>query len=741
METILWNKAYARPGQLLSDHAKNVSTIAALYGSKIGLAELMRYIGFWHDYGKITVEFQNYIKPSNENKRGHVKHSIYGAKHAYANKISIPLIAEIVSNVVASHHGSLYDNISPDGNTPILDRMATTEYLSLATDCPDIDINVMKSELQSILSLIPTKDKPFYISMLIKFVYSCLIDADRLDAYFSESGDSYSNDKPDWSMLLEKLTCKLEAYKIHSEMDLLRKRVSESCLRSGSRDIGIYKLAAPTGSGKTLSSLRFALEHARLHNMDRIIYIIPYLSIISQTASEIRTVLNENDNVVLEHHSNFLADHPENYKLHTDRWDAPIIITTQVQFLESIFSASGSDLRKFHNMSRSILIFDEVQSLPIKCIHLFNEAIEFLHNVCECTILLCTATQPLLDTVKRPIVFSPNPSIAVSDAAPTLYNVVNSIIPGGYSYPELASFVIEKHNKSTLIIVNTKNAAKALHEVLIKNDILALHLSTNMCPAHRDHVISELRRRLDAGEPVICISTQLIEAGVNISLECVIREVAGLDSVLQAAGRCNRHGEYNEIKSVYIINIKGSNLSKLPDIKIGAETTQRLLAEGVIDINLYYKYFFYQRQNIMDYPTRGGGTIYDLLSENIQGCGAYKPRTDKRQEASPPALRSAIRSASEEFYVIDRGRTDIIVPYGDGEELVSQYTAENNIVMKRKLLRAISKYSVSMYKYQIDELSKRGALYNNEGLIVLSRGFYNAERGVDFEGAHEFLYI
>ncbi|MCL2163475.1 MAG: CRISPR-associated helicase Cas3' [Oscillospiraceae bacterium] len=775
MESTRWNDAYARPGQLLCEHAKNVSVLASLFGGKFGLTELLRISGFLHDFGKVTSEFQKYLERGNEAERGKIHHSIFGAKRAYTETAAFPQVAEIIGNIIASHHGYLYDNISPEGCTPLFEKLAAAKALSVPVEYPAADISKLKTELLTIFDAVPAKEKWFCMSMLTKLAYSCLVDADRLEAWFSESGESYSGEMPDWDALLLALERKLTEFKTHSEMvqpemvqpemAQLRKSISDACAQSGLREIGIYKLEAPTGGGKTLSSLRFALEHARIHGMDRIIYIIPYLSILSQTANEIRRVLNADENVVLEHHSNFMPDSTENFKLQTDRWDAPIILSTQIQFLESIFSAKGSDLRKLHNMSRSVIIFDEAQSLPVKCVHLFNGAVNFLHRVCGSTVLLCTATQPLLDTVERPIIFSPNPSIAKCGAAPKLYHIVKALTPGGYAYPQLAEFIMGKHVNSTLIIVNTKSAAKSLYEELKKHGAPALHLSTNMCPAHRDNVIAELRRRLDAKESVICISTQLIEAGVDISLECVIRDIAGLDSVYQAAGRCNRHGEYGEAKNVYVVNIKGQNLDKLPDIKIGAEITQRLFDEGNLDINVYYRYYFHERRRIMDYPTRDGGgckvgstngskggikagsnagsingSIYDLLSDNKRGRGAYIAREDKKG-VKPPALLSAIRSAAEEFYVIDRGQTDIVVPYEDAEEIVSKFTEESNIMVRRRLLRALGKYSVSLYKYQIDELSERGALYDREGLTVLARGFYNAERGVDFEGAHEFLYV
>jgi len=264
-----------------------------------------------------------------------------------------------------------------------------------------------------------------------------------------------------------------------------------------------------------------------------------------------------------------------------------------------------------------------------------------------------------------------------------------------------------------------------------------------MCGAHRDDVIKELRCRLKAKDPVICVSTQLIEAGVDISLECVIRDVAGLDSIYQAAGRCNRHGEFGEAKDVYVVNIAGENLDKLPDIKEGARITMRLFDEGrADDIDEYYKHYFYARRGVMDYPV-SGGSLYDLLSLNNQGKNAFVGRKNK-QGAKTPALWPAIRSAAGEFYVIDRGRTEVVVPYGESMGLVSDYCKSYSDKEKRRLVQKLGKYSVSLYQYQLDALNGSGALssHGEQGeIIVLANGFYDERFGVNLEGHHEFLYV
>jgi len=733
--------AYARKGQLLSEHSQNTAALASLFGSKFGAGTLMRVAGFLHDLGKMTPEFQQYLFDEN-GIRGSVRHSVAGAKQAYMDALSYPPVAETFGNIISSHHGALCDSLSPDGHTPLKDKLEDAPDLCPPGDGPSMDMDALKAEYTAILSLMPPNEKAFGLSMLMKMMYSCLVDADRLDAYLSESGGEPSFEKPDWGHMTANLERELAKVNLNPDTPIarLRQEVSSACSEAGSRDKGIYKLEVPTGGGKTLSSLRFALEHARRHNMDRIIYVIPYLSILSQTAKEIREKLNADDKTVLEHHSGFLPDNPEYYKLQTDRWDAPIILTTLVQWLENLFSARGSDLRKLHNMSRSVLIFDEAQSLPVKCVHLFNGAINFLCHVCGSTALLCTATQPLLDAVPRPILFSQNPSIVRCGPLPERTRIQNRLVPGGYSYSDLAALVIQKHSLSTLVIVNTKSAAKALCGELLRAEMPALHLSTNMCSAHRENTIAELRRRLAAKESAVCVSTALIEAGVDISFECVIRDIAGLDSILQAAGRCNRHGEDNEAKDVYVVNIAGENLNKLPDVKIGAEITRRLYDDQTEEMNEYYRYFFHERRGMMDYPTEGGHTAYDLLSTNRSGQSAYKDQKEKRGTA-PPSLRCAIRSAADAFYVIDKGRTDVIVPYGESEKLIALWLKTENLFEKRGLLSKLGRYSVSLYGYQMDALARRGALKDCGGLSVLAGGFYNKERGVELEGIHEFLCI
>ena len=516
----------------------------------------------------------------------------------------------------------------------------------------------------------------------------------------------------------------------------------------------------PTGGGKTLSSLRFALSHARIHKFEHVIYVIPYLSVLDQTAKDMKDALQFqlNDGFILEHHSNWITgenqEEAQSYRLLTDRWDAPIVITTLVQFLESIYSSKSSDLRKFHNMANAVFIFDEVQSLPTKCTYLFNEAINYLHYCTGCSILLCTATQPPLNRAERPIKLSKPEELiqGTQEAFKKLKRttIIDKTIPGGYSTEALQTFVLEKYReeKNCLIILNTKKDAAKLYLALKKytdqNEQLQvelIHLSTQMCSAHRLDQIKRIKERKQRN--TVCISTQLIEAGVDISFGCVIRAIAGLDSIAQAAGRCNRNREDPNGKNVYIVNIADENISMLPDIKCGADITYRILREGISDLlssaamERYYNEYFEKKKNQMAYPVEKMGNLYDLLSTNGKGVGAFH----NQNKTQLPALHQSFQTAGELFSVIEQRTTSVLTPYGEGLTLAEEYR-KADINNRYKLMRQIGRYSVSLYPYQINELNKGGALsLMGDDLLVIDVNYYDKNLGIILNPELEPLFL
>ena len=583
------------------------------------------------------------------------------------------------------------------------------------------------------------------LHLMTKALYSCLVDADRCDA----AGIKPDNTVPDWAKRIQQLENHLAEVAKTSDLDSLRNRISQHCQQSGGRKQGIYTLPVPTGGGKTLSSLRFALEHAREHNLKRIIYVVPYLSILDQTAARMREVFANDDDFILEHHSNIelpeVEEDEEQYRLLTSRWDSPLILTTMVQFLETIYSNKASKLRKIHNMSEAVLIFDEIQSLPIKCVHLFNDAVNFLNVFAKSTILLCTATQPHLDKVPHPVRLSDNPALVT--LSPDELKVFARVraedkTQSPMSHGQIARLAKAQLDvgKSTLVIVNTKGDARGVYAHCKSLDIgyEKAFLTTDLCPAHRLAVLKRLHTNLTEKRPTLCVSTQLIEAGVDISFGCVIRAEAGLDSIVQAAGRCNRNNEHpEEPQSIFIVDLEGENLSRLPEIEEGKRQTERVFREmqgmdmlSAEAMDLFYKYYFFNQKNKMDYVTecnRDGkpkSSIYSLLNDNPLGAHAYKDLTGQIYRGLP----AAFKTAAEAFSVIDGGQTGIVVPYGEALEIVAAFQKSFNPLEKMRVLRRLQKYTVNVYSNTLSKLVDAGAIRAvDDSFYLLSPDWYDVE--------------
>jgi CRISPR-associated endonuclease/helicase Cas3 len=622
----------------------------------------------------------------------------------------------------------------------------------------------------------------FKCGLLVRFLFSCLIDADRINtADFEFPGNKTLRNKdktPDWEKLIDRFNAK--KFENKTKVDVLRNRISQECLAFSKKPKGLYQLTVPTGGGKTFSSLRFALHHAKKHQMERIIYVIPYTSIIDQNAEEVRKILEEKDkegkyigNVVLEHHSNLTPDEEsKRQNLLSENWDAPIIFTTQVQFLEALFSSGTRGARRMHQLANAVIIFDEVQTIPVRCVHLFNLAVRFLVHNCNSTIILCTATQPLLDKVdpmQRSL--SINREQHMIEDVKTLFKKLKRVSvhdkrkAGGWKESQIKK-LIEKEIKtsgSVLIIVNTKASAQNLYQQLkpIKSAEV-YHLSTNMCPAHRMDVLNKIKERLDPHKPelTICISTQLIEAGVDIDFGCVIRYLAGLDSIAQAAGRCNRHG-LRSTGNVYIVNPKYENLGKLEDIRKGKEIAERVLDEyrknpkefeddilSPVAMERFYFYYFYARKEKMNYPLNSNSIVgrddnlFDLLSLNMLSAQGYQ-----RINGSPPKLplQQSFQTASKAFQAIDSPTHGIVVPYGkEGQRIIIGLCAAFDLEKQYRLLKKAQRYSVNVFPRTFEELSRRNAIYEAQegtGVFYLDAQYYSDDTGLSKETVNEMEFL
>ncbi|MHB8063584.1 MAG: CRISPR-associated helicase Cas3' [Ruminiclostridium sp.] len=780
--------------QSVKEHLTNVSELCMEYCEKISLGYTGKLVGILHDLGKETNEFDNYIhysvaNPKDKSRRGTINHSTAGAKliydYFYNSKDQYQkLAAQLISVAICSHHGGLLDCLDLQGFDKFTDKMNKdlkeiqyNEAVSIFNEeCLDLaQINELfeksKGEIKLVFAkIIAIKFKNFSIGLLQKYIFSCVIDADRFDTYTfmecKEKAQPIEKTKL-WEELSSKLEKKLASYPKSSKIDLLREEISLSCKAFAKHKTGIYQLCVPTGGGKTLSSLRYALEHAKEFKKDRIFYIIPFTTIIDQNAKEIKDILKRDD-VILEHHSNLVIDNEdEDYKLLTERWDSPIILTTMVQFLNSLFSGGTQGVRRMHNLANSIIIFDEIQAIPIKCINMFNIAMNFLSVICNTTIILCTATQPLLTETDKPLLLSENAGIIQNVEEKfrefKRTNIENRTRIGGYDAGTLKEFALEimGHVNSILIILNTKNAAKEVFNAIqeenkllpVEKQSLIFHLSTNMCPSNRIEILDEIRKKLGHSR-IICISTQLIEAGVNISFECVIRSLAGLDSIAQAAGRCNRHGE-KACSDVYIVNMNNEDVSKLIDIKKGQEITKRILDDYETNpesfgrdllspkaLEIYYYYYFHKRGLEMNYtmpePNRDK-TMFELLAENSRAIDAYNSRNGTNPNL---ILGQAFKTAGDNFCVIDNNTTGIVVPYGKGEELIAKINGNCDIFKLKYYLKEAQQYSVNLFDLDFYKLEKLNAFYrlNNGGVIALRKEFYNENIGVTTEEQQqEFL--
>ncbi|MBY0577501.1 MAG: CRISPR-associated helicase Cas3' [Burkholderiales bacterium] len=797
--------------QSVEQHLIGVAKKSSMNAQKLNLGNHGELIGILHDLGKYSDAFQSYIKSAvgvlNQDEdeefvdatglKGKIDHSTAGAQmiwQALSQKGPFGQIAgQILSLCIASHHSGLIDCLSSDidslGKNVYSKRMgkpdeythlreaiakADTSILSRAKDLieePDL-LKSMQKAFAKIVLAAPVKDDKSIVAqqqigLLVRFLFSCLIDADRVDSADFESPKAAklrtNGQYVEWDILCERLETHLAALKPSKPIDDLRRDISRHCLNAAPRNKGIYTLTVPTGGGKTLASLRFALHHAKIHEMDRVIYVIPFTSIIDQNADVVRGILEPNGtrpgSIVLEHHSNLTPEQQSwRGKILSENWDAPMIYTTSVQLLETLFGAGTRGARRMHQLANAVLIFDEIQTLPINCVHLFNNAINFLAEQCGSTVVLCTATQPLLDRVdamQGAIRIPPDnelmPNVEGLFRELKRVEVLNRHKPGGWTQDEVAHLAVEEARRagSCLAIVNTKSAAQALYRISKEmTDIPAYHLSTNMCPSHRKTILHEVRERLEKELPTLCFSTQLIEAGVDVDFGAVIRYTAGLDSIAQAAGRCNRNGR-PEMGNVHIINPKDENLEMLPDIRIGRDKSERVLDEyedapdefghdriGLEAMKLYYTYYFFDRQRDMDYPISAktighDDTLLNLLSTNTQAISEHGKQTG---QAPNIYLRQSFMSAAKAFKAIDAPTRGVIVQFGkEGQAIVAELCAAYMPDKEIDMLRRAQQFTVNVFPNILERLTKAGAVrevQEGTGILYLDYRYYSDEFGL-----------
>ena len=807
--------------QSVQAHLKETAALAKVFAQKLNLESAGELLGLMHDFGKYSRKFQKYIhdktglfNPDLDDEEStpdgsKVDHSTAGAQWVYrelrkfgAEQGIGELFGQMLGLCIASHHGEgLIDCLDGEGNAIWKKRFEKDDELTHLVECEHnadeaikqkahelVGENLIRSLLNAVKPILSeqttnNKIKEFYLSCLTRFLFSCLIDADRINSSDFERKDQKDvrrlTEKPDWQSAIDQLEAKLAGFENRYPIDEIRRRISDDCLKRAADSQGIYTLTVPTGGGKTLASLRYALHHAQKHNLDRIIYIIPYTSIIDQNAQAVREILGED--WVLEHHSN-LEPEKQSWqdKLLSENWDKPIVFTTMVQFLDAWFGGGTRGARHIHPMTNAVLIFDEIQTLPVKCVHLFCNVLNWLTAFGKSTAVLCTATQPLLgESGLQNFPEGKRESIAArgllkqsahaeimgtDEQREELYKKLSRVEirfnekSGGWNVDEAGAFLLEQFQTtpSCLFIVNTKKWAQELYQYCQRQNMPSeslFHLSTNQCAAHRKAIFDTIKARLKNKEPVICISTQLIEAGVDISMACVIRALGGLDSIAQAAGRCNRHGEKKGKGQVWVLNLQEQDFTRiLPDIQAGKTHAERVFrdfaGQDILQpaaMERYFEYYFYQRSDEMSYSVKSSatGSLLDWLSDNKNNPGS-NININNRRTGKIQLLMQSFKSAGRAFQAIDAPTHAVIVPYGEGAELIAKLCGEWDPKEMHRTLQKAQRYSVNVFPNVWDKLQKENALHETiegSGIYYLKERHYNDEFGLSLDETSDMTFL
>lgn len=773
------NKAGMIEKQTIEEHCRHTAEIAYAILESIGLGKAAYIAGYLHDMGKCKKEFQDYLEKSfNGEKvtRGSVIHTFAGVKyildryHKNDNEV-VRIIAEIIAYAIGAHHGLFDINTAGKENgfnhrKDAIDTEYEESKEGFLRSCMDVErIDAFMKEAQEELwNIISSKilelynieneetansEIAFHMGLLERLLLSSVIEGDRTDTASFMSGESNSVKREiDWNKYLFGIERKLGKLSNEREIDRARREISDICREFANNKAGVITLNVPTGGGKTLASLRYALAHAAKYNKKHIVFTIPLLSILEQNAAVIHQWI-EDDSIILEHHSNVVTegiDGEEDGEREAliESWDAPIIITTLVQLLNTMFSGKTSCIRRFHSLVDSIIVIDEVQTVPLKLLSLFNLTVSFLAEICNTTVVLCSATQPELADTEHPILSESVEMVPYSKKIWDVFKRTDITDGGSMILEEVPDFAIGKvgNVKSLLVVCNKKGEAEYVYKEISEKGYTCYHLSASMCMAHRRQTLKDMEEALktaDSERPVICVATQVIEAGVDLSFEMVIRFAAGMDSIIQAAGRCNRNAENKGISKVYVIRMQGENLAKLQDIKRGKDATISLLYEygknpqkfshdlsSQAAIKEYYRVFYDQyEKGSMSFPIRERGcSMYDLLSLNQKYCskdyGYY--------------YRQAFKTAGDNFSVFDEDSIDAIVSYDEGREIIAQLCSVNSDDFSevKRLIKKAAQYSVSIYRYQQKELERTGGLYWVCGgsIAVLADENYDSKTGL-----------
>lgn len=704
---------------------------AAGFADVFGAREWGRLAGLWHDLGKYSDEFQAYLLQANGHEAhieaaGKVDHSTAGAQHAVARLG--PEIGGILAYCIAGHHGGLPDHTNESGLSDLNGRLQKRVPIFAAAPREVLE---QVAPPQPRLAQTDRNHAGFTLATFTRMLFSCLVDADYLatEAWMDEGRATVRQQRGRSS--ISALRAILDHY-LESRfgdppagtVNVERAAVLGACRAAASLPPGLFSLTVPTGGGKTLSSLAFALQHASEHHLRRVIYAIPFTSIVEQTADVFRTALaGGGDDAVLEHHSS-IDPESERFasRLAAENWDAPIIVTTNVQLFESLFANRPSRCRKLHRIARSVIILDEAQTLPVTFLAPTLAMLDELRRNYGCTIVLCTATQPAI-TRRQDFKIGLTDVHEIIPAPTRLYQALRRVEVqqvGTLGDEELTRRLTA--TPQALCIVNTRAHAAELFSRLRPEQggerDGVFHLSTRLCAAHRSDLLSAIKQRLAAQQPCLVVSTQLIEAGVDIDFPVVYRAMAGLDSIAQAAGRCNREGRLQTRGQVFVFETEALPPGMFrPAIQCAGEVAacqDDLLSHEAIE--QYFRLHYWQKKDVWDQCE---------IMKCFQG------------RASDGLWCFQFQEAAKLYRLIPKTQTPIVVPYGDrGRELIE--ALESSLQVNARLLRHLQRYTVGVRDDELAALAGEGAVIETgTGIWMLSNfGVYDRHLGLSTDAGY-----
>ncbi|MFB9146736.1 CRISPR-associated endonuclease Cas3'' [Halomonas alkalicola] len=713
--------------QTLASHLIAVGELAGERAARFGAGPWGEAAGLLHDIGKYTAPFQRRLEGSPER----VDHSTAGAHIAIE---TFPQVGYLLAYLIAGHHAGLANGRDMGERTPLKNR--------LEADLPPLD-PVWQQEIALPRNLLPPahfqqrRDRAFFqYAFLTRMLFSCLVDADFVDteAFYAvhEKGVPYARGGgPSLDLLRDALNQRLATFTADSDVNRLRSEILSHVRSQAELSPGRFTLTVPTGGGKTLASLAFALDHAIAHGMDRVIYVIPFTSIVEQNAAVFRDALGKHgETAVLEHHSAFDAGNPRDHhsidKLRRDseNWDAPIVVTTAVQFFESLFAAKTSRCRKLHNIARSVVILDEAQTMPLPLLRPSVAALDELALNYRTSVVLCTATQPALaetDDPERSFVGGLRDLRELAPEPDRLYRdfkrvTVRHIGPLDDTALRDELLVTDQ----VLCIVNNRRHARALFESIADRSG-AYHLTTSMCAVHRRRVLAEIRQVLQAGEPCRVISTSLIEAGVDVDFPRVLRAEAGLDSIAQAAGRCNREGRRSASDSeVAIFATANDDWAPPPELKKFAQATIEVLRHHGDDplslaaIEAYFRLLYWQQG-----------------PQELDKHGLLKLVEDGRIEGLP------FDTLEQKFRMIENNQRAVIIPFDDKARDALRKLAYAEGV--GGIARELQPYTVQVPQQGFAALERVGAIvavesakFGEQFMMLVNEDLYDGRLGLNW---------